>query len=230
MSNPEGHSPDWQNSDQWDEYEWEQALKYSDHLASRYLRLLERFGDLPDAEQLIASKLGDASLLDLEEADLFGADMEEWRDDDNEEEDEDDDEAHGKPGDVLYYESHPVFERSRQLALGWCNIHASVLHPDDRPWGVKILFYFGRVLSCLALSIGDGTYDRPQASLAFAKRGLDLINTILGEIDAKLAESRRYTSTLRKIRELLLEIHDAVVSLVFELRGRLGEGDKPAPQ
>ena len=47
--------PDWDNSHQWNEFEWEQALKNSEESSARFFRLLERFGDdfcdpaLPDS-------------------------------------------------------------------------------------------------------------------------------------------------------------------------------------
>ena len=49
MSDESKPAPNWDQSDHWDEFEWEKALKHSDHLAGRYFRMLERFGDLPDA-------------------------------------------------------------------------------------------------------------------------------------------------------------------------------------
>ncbi len=227
-------APDWKNSDQWNEFEWERALRYSDQLAARYFRLLEPFGDLPDAEEFIADRIGDRSFQEIEELEPYNLEAPEDWDDDDDDDDEDEEEAEarerenrGKPGDSLYYETTPLFERARHLALGWCNIYASVLRPEDRQWGLKILFYFGRILSYLALSIGDGTYDRRPASIAFGKRAAQQINVVLGELDTKGREARRYAAALKKIRELLLGLHDLHMSYLSDLRHKAQDDDVP---
>src|SRR5690606_7984568 len=71
MSAERKYEPDWENSDTWNEYTWEEALKYSDHLAGRYFHMLDRFADLPDAEELIAIKLGRHEFFELEEGELY---------------------------------------------------------------------------------------------------------------------------------------------------------------
>ena len=251
MTDESRPAPDWKNSDHWNEFQWEQALKYSDQLATRFFGLLQRYGDLPDAEEFIAAKLGDKAFTEIDEADPYHFEApEDWRegpddlDDDDGEDDEDGDrpgggrggddddddddpDSRGKPGDSLFYETSPVFDRARQLSLGWCNIFSSVLRQEDRLWGLKILFGFGRVLSYLSLSIGDGTYERLPASLAFGKRAAAQINAILGEIDQMSRETRRYASTLKRIREMLLELHDLTVGYLGDLRKRERDDEPP---
>jgi len=227
MAEEDQGAPDWQGSDNWDERQWEKALKYSDDLAAKYFRLLGRYGDLPDAEEFIATKLGDTGFLDMDEMDPGLAEYESWRTDDGSaagNEGEGAAEVRGEPGDSLYYETCPVFDRSRQLALGWCNIYSSVLRPGDRMWGLQVLFCFGRILSYLALSIGDGTFERPTPSIAFVKRALQQLNTILGELDSRSRLTKRYAATMNRIRELLLGIHDLMVTYLADLRKRQAKG------
>jgi hypothetical protein len=234
-----GPRPDWENSDRWDEREWEQALQYSDDMAARYFRMLDRYGDLPDAEELIAARLGDQQLFEIEEPEFLQE--EGWGFDDTSEIGEPDAEGEGDsdgdgdgaydeqmgPGDTLYFETCPVYQKARQVALGWCNILASVLQPEDRFWGMKVLFHMGRILSYLSLSVGDGTYERVTGSISFAKRALAEINTILGELDAKTRETPKYATMFRLIRELVLDNRELVVTHLFECRKRAG-GEFPA--
>jgi hypothetical protein len=42
----------------WDEFDWERALRESDARADKYRELLEKYGDGPDAERLIAREMG----------------------------------------------------------------------------------------------------------------------------------------------------------------------------
>jgi hypothetical protein len=225
MSTPQGKEPDWENSDQWTEFEWEQGLKHSDHVAGRYFRLLERFGDLPDAETFIAGSLGEQNFFEFQDEPYYlDQDDEDWQDDDDEPGDTENDASERiGPGDSLYFETCPVYQRARQISLGWCNILASVLKPDDRMWGLGILFHLGRLLSYLSLCIGDGTFERLAASIAFAKRGLQEINLILGEIDTKTTAAPRYRSIFKLIRDHLLETHDMLVTLRFDLAKRTSD-------
>ncbi|MDP7743440.1 MAG: hypothetical protein QGF67_18515 [Lentisphaeria bacterium] len=220
------NQPDWNKSEQWTEFQWEQALKYSDHSAARYFRMLDRFGDLPDAEELIAASLGDLGFFELD--DEFAED---WAEEDEFDEDaesgtSDDDGDPIVPGDAMYFETSLVYKRARQISLGWCNIEASVLAKEDHMWGLVILLHLGRLLSYLALSIGDGTFDRAAASIAFGKRSLSQINTILGELQGKSQESPKYAGMFNLVSEHLLETHDMLVAHIENCRR--GDDDEVA--
>ena len=217
--------PDWDNSHQWNEFEWEQALKNSEESSARFFRLLERFGDMPDAEQLISKSIGE-DLHFRDEDESFLSDLDDWKNDDFDIESYSSDEEDPlQPGDGLFYETFPVYQKARMVALGWCNILASELSPEDRFWGLKVLFHLGRVLSYLSLSIGDGTFDRIEGNIAFAKRGLKEINEVLGQLQEKQTENKRYETMCKCIRDLLLELHDLAVAHLLELRKRKNEMD-----
>lgn len=234
LGEPPDSPPDWSQSEHWDEFQWEQALRYSDHLAARYFELMHRFGDLPDADEFITAHLGEFNLDELEDVELYTADENElWRDEDDDDDDDDDedDEAEGRRadgegpvvGDSLFYETTPVYQRARQLSLGWCNIQASVIVQRDRMWGVRVLYYFGRVLAYLSLAIGDGSYDRPHATVAFLKRALAIVNTILGELEAKSEDQPPYGPTFDYIRKHLFEVHDLMEGMLLDTRKRARE-------
>jgi hypothetical protein len=223
----DSNQPDWKNSEQWNEFQWEQALKYSDHSAARYFRMLDRFGDLPDAEELIAASLGDVGFFEFD--DEFG---DEWTEedefgDDAETEADEDGRDPIVPGDAMFFETSLLYKRARQISLGWCNIEASVLAKEDHMWGLIILLHLGRLLSYLALSIGDGTFDRAAANIAFGKRSLSQINNILGELQTKSQESPKYAGMFKLVSEHLLETHDMLVEHNEECR-RHNKGDEVA--
>ena len=222
-------TPDWSQSHTWDEFEWEQSLKYSDHVAARYFRMLDRFGDLPDGEELIVAKIGDNNFFDVEDD---GSYSDEWTDDSEPSDsfssgdDDSDDLDSVAPGDSLFFETYTVYKRTRQVSLGWCNILATVLQSEDRMWGAKILFPFGRILSCLAVSIGDGTFERPSGSIAFAKRAAAQLNDILGEINQKQQQTPAYEAMFKMVREHLLELHDDIIDYLGDLRRRSQSSDE----
>ena len=220
MATEKNYTPDWENSYRWDEQEWERALKYSDHLAYRYFRMLDRFGDLPHAEDVIAAKLGEHNFLQFDEYDEYVYEDGDELDDLEKALDFERSEEFDFPNDSFYYESCPVYQGARQITLGWCNVVASVLHPNDRFWGVRILFYFGRILSYLSLGIGDGTYEHLNGNIIFAKRALHLINVILGELELQTTTWDRYHSVFNIIRKRLLDTQELLVNYLLDCKKR----------
>ena len=215
--------PDWINSDSWDEFEWEKAFKHSEHKSSKYFRLLSRFGDMPNAEEMISNQIGD--LMPLYED--FASDLmleDDWRTDfDPELGMGNDDEVRQDEG--LYYESYPVFQRARQIAMGWSNILSSVLLEEDRFWGLKVLFHMGRVLSYVSMAINDGGFDNPDRSIAFCKRSLHEVNFILGELNNMQSKSPQYKNMFESISNYLLEEHDQLIELLTSCRKRKSDDE-----
>jgi hypothetical protein len=222
--------------DDWDEFDWERSLRDSDRYAARYFELLTRFCDLPGADELIADRMGpdfEENLPDCsydcdtceDRWDCEFAQPQEWLTQkpggtgaDEEEEDDGDDDRPIERGDDLFYETHPAFHVLRQTALGWCNIYAAVLPPEARKPGLRILFEIGRALANLSYSIGNGLYEQPSASIAFAKRSLAHLNAALGEIARLTQDRQRLAKLLRAIRGHLLKARQAVVDHLQECR------------
>jgi hypothetical protein len=228
MKQKKDYSPDWENSESWEEIEWEKALKFSDNLASSYFHMLERFSDLPYAEELIATKLGDQNLIQYEDFFLES----EWNFESTEDHIDDelvdsiDFSEKPEPGDLLFFESSPAYQKARQIALGWCNVIASVLRPDDQFSGIKVLFLMGRLLSYLSLSIADGTFEHINGNISFAKRALNQINSIIGELDKLEKESSRYSTVFTIVRDHLLENHDLVIDYLLGCKKRQKDDNK----
>lgn len=240
---------DRQNPDFWDEFEWEQALRDSDDYARRYFQLLERFSDLPAANELITAYLGrgagdDDCSFDCDQCEeRWSCDLSlanewntaadnEW---DEEEDGEDDDDEEGgtdfergdegpvEPGDTYFYESDNRFKLLRQVALGWCNVYAAILPPESRRIGIKALFHLGRALGNLSYSIGDGLYEHPAASVAFAKRALGHLNAALGAMHQLTSEKARLAPLLGAMRQHVFKSRSAVFDHLQECRRRCRE-------
>ena len=225
--------------DQWDEFQWELTLREDDEAASRYFQLLRRFCDLPGGEQLIADRMGadfegPSAECDIEcdtcphrwEGEATPA--REWlrfpgagNDD---EEDADDEENAPQPGDDLFFEKTPSFNMLRQTALGWCNIYAAVLPPEARETGLQALYDIGRALANLGNSIDDGTFERPAASVAFAKRSLAHINKALGGLHRLSAEKPQLKKLLYAMRGHLLKSRERILQHLEECRQRMDAG------
>ena len=179
-----GNEPEWENSDHWDEFQWERAFKYSEKMSARYFRMLSRFGDFPNAERLIAAHLGDTAVLSALEEEAVEMEFEIGRPDEFDDFDDDDDELDfdqldGKrpePGDPLFFEGVPLYVQAKQVALGWTNVLSNVLEEEDRLWGLQTLFALGRILSYMSMAIADGTFEPIEETVALGKRILYQIN------------------------------------------------------
>ncbi len=237
-------------SNSWDEFQWEQALRESDEYAVRYIQLMKRFCDLPGGGELIARHMGPDYQDKLPDCDFnceecpsrwdceFAV-VNDWSlggyegavDEDDEDGQDDEDDAEGDedselaegpilPGDPLFYESHPVFAALRQTAMGWCNIYAAILPAEMRIAGLKVLYHIGRALANLAYSIGDGLYDQPPASIAFAKRSAAHVNKALGLMAQMIQDTPRLEPLLDTIRVHLLKIREGQIEHLSQCRAR----------
>ncbi len=217
----------------WDEFDWERSLRESDEFANRYFKLLRRFSDLPGADELISKHLdkdesGDFCDLDCENCDrrwdcdfaLFDEWSTEW--DFIETEGDDDDEDEPQPGDTWFYESHPCFRVLQKLALGWCNLYAAVLPPRERRKGLIVLYHLGRALGNLSYSIGDGTYEQPTASIAFAKRSLHHLHTAMKIIQEMMSEKPNLKPILAAMNKHFLQGRQRLVDHLHKCRDLSG--------
>jgi hypothetical protein len=226
-----GNEPDWDKSDDWDEFQWEQAFKYSEKMSARYFRMLSRFGDFPNAERLIAAHLGDTSLLKaLEEEEAIEMEFEiskpehhHYDDDDDELDFEPGEGKRPEPGDPLFFEGVPLYVQSKQVALGWTNVLSNVLEEEDRLWGLQTLFALGRILSYMSMAIGDGIFEPVEETIALGKRVLHQINIVLGIMAEK---EEKYGELFGFVREQLLEVRDGAVNFLMDMRDRREDTDK----
>ncbi len=240
---------DKQQPEEWNEFDWERELRSSDEYAQRYFQLLERFNDLPGADELISSFLG------AEVDDVFGCeyDCEEcehrWECSDNifeglddsfeeqqymsgleEEMEEGDESVEGlseNGGSIefdeeLFFERDPRFESLRRVSHGWCNLYAAVLPPKARHDGLKVLFHLGRGMGNLSCGLGEEGQEFSAASIAFTKRALAHINLSLGLMRRLMQGHPRLAPLLGALRRHLLNARGGIFDHLQKCRGENG--------
>ncbi len=231
-----------------DEFHWENSFREDDEYIASYIKLLKRFSDLPECNQLISRQLGDLSSSrnqneehDFPECSLncnecsnrwhcdfampeLSEEQSQWlppEDDPIDSAPEDEPAAEngeGQPGDIFYYENAPSFVLLRQTALGWCNVYATVLPADDSFTGGKVLFYISRALTHLAASVGDGLYIQVGANIAFAKRALQDLNHAVGLINELSKNHAELESVSGTVRRQLLKVREMILTHLKERR------------
>ena len=211
MSN---NQPDWSKSSQWNEFEWELAMRSSDDFACRYFNLLDQYGDFPGAENYIQAKLDD-KLPDYPEDDFMEYEIEDFfeQSEGNEAPNEDSPIFSG-----IYYETQRSYRVLRQVSIGWCNIFATHLTPEKYLLGTHILYHLGRATAHLASSLADGKYTESLAvHIASGKRAMKQLNEVLGliaHLPQTVPSDREIRDALHKhLCEVQQEISDHLVRL-----------------
>ncbi len=233
-----------EDTSEWNEFDWERSLRESDEYAHRYFKLLQRFSDLPGADELISKHLGPEGNgescdfdcdncerrwdCDLAMMDEWSTDWD-WIEENEDEAPSDDADAPPQPGDSWFYESHPCFRGLQKLSLGWCNVYAAVLPPENRRRGLGILFHLGRSLGNLSYSIGDGIYDRPSASVAFAKRSVHHLHVAMKAIEDLTVERPHLRPLLAAMKEHFLKVREGLIDHLNKCRSLTGDSDEDIP-
>lgn len=227
----------------WNEFEWEQALRESDRYAYRYMRLLRRFSDLPGGSELIADRMQDTETalptcdFDCDECprrwDCEFAMPRDWSLGeipdflDNRREDDDlEDEDFG-----IAYEKDATFALLRQTTFGWCNVFAAVLPAEHRSVALTALYHLGRALGNLAYTLEEEEMEEDRldnSGIAFLKRSLHHINEALGIIARVSNDVPRNKRLMNTLRDHLLQVREGVLKHVQRCRSRLQDGEDPA--
>ncbi|MEA2011587.1 MAG: hypothetical protein U9O87_00660 [Verrucomicrobiota bacterium] len=204
-----------EDSESWNEFDWESFLRKNDDVVNEYFNLLYRFRDFPDVDKLIEDHLKKIirKKEDLDNFDSFFSD--ENRIDPF---DEDLDEEAIFFEEDFMYETHPLYMILMRVSLGWSNIYSSVLPPHERNNGVSVMFYCGKALSLTVQILDiDNQSDSP-IKIALSKRLLNNINRML-EILNKLSEENDYIlELLTGITSPLRKAHDLAVDLLYSCR------------
>lgn len=204
---------DWRNSSNWNEYDWETALKKGDKFAHSYFKLLNRFGDFPDRMNIIEDQLKsqlqkdqelvDSDFLLASDAALFSEEFSEL----SEEEVMD---------ELTNIENNPTYMNLKKTSLGWCNILSSLLREEDKEIGLKILYYLGRCLATMICTLES----KPGStgSTAFIKRTLFYLNACIGLLHKLKASHPSITVVLSEVIKHLSQIHDDTVDALVDSR------------
>ena len=211
---------------EWDEFDYEQLMKESDARADKYMELLEKHGDNPEAEHLIAKEMGwtdedeNTGSLDVDEINRITAEAAEqplapephtegvdWvRTDD---------------GNIRHPLQHRCFENAMKL---WhaCNdrgltktedIDLCQLVSEFQITGAKL----ASALNGLAhgRDLGEGAF-----IVARLKRALDHLHKAQAGLEKVAPKNLLPSEVLAESRQDLFEIRQEILRLMHEFRGR----------
>ncbi|NBB77384.1 MAG: hypothetical protein GVY02_08395, partial [Bacteroidetes bacterium] len=166
-------------SDNWDEYRWEEFLRESDKRTQKYIELLDKYKDHPDSDGIIAKEMGWGHLID-DEVDQ----KERWMDEllsVEYEEGEDWKRLTGyEPTDCKRFEDLPLYKIALELAIEAQKIFEnSVTDQDDE--SVQTFLRFVTIPPAkIAGGFGFGfEQDSIGGNIANCKRGLQAANRML---------------------------------------------------
>ena len=117
-----------------------------------------------------------------------------------------------------YFETDKSYVLLRQVSIGWCNIFATLLNMEHRPYGVRIIFHLGRALAYYQGALADGIYTKPESFIAATKRALDNVNKAIGEIDDLGRKRDVYNNVTKSMKGHLRQVHDRMVDHLNKLR------------
>ena len=211
----------------WDEYDWERFLRKQDKRTELYLELLDRYGEHPDRESLIARAMGWTDFEKEEEAlwEQSGLEMEVVGEGELEEWDElDKDEALaqvmeevGGHDDV---EVHPLYQASFELTL-WLDEALSARGPAvaTHPAAVELSKQICILGGKLAAALSDLEGAELGMTLAYLKRALRAATLALNAY-AELHREKAFGRIRdRQLRERLFGLRGGIVGMMGEVRG-----------
>ena len=125
----------------------------------------------------------------------------------------------------LAYEKDGTFALLRRTTLGWSNVYAAVLAPDQRPVALRALYHLGRSLGSLAYTLEETDEERAAAGIAFLKRALQHLNAALGDLAELGQDTGRQKRLIGTIRGYLLKVREGLLNHLQQYRAALNNSD-----
>jgi len=216
---------------EWDEHDYEKFMKECDARTDKYMELLEKYGDCPEAEEKIAKEMGWLRELTPEEAEAENRRIEEMNraceEALNEPPPEPDSHREGidwtrtGKGDLRHPLQHRCFESAAKV---WheCDELGLAESPDEdlqqfvfefQTTGVKL----GGALQNLARGRG---YRDDAFTVAYLKRTLDHLHKAQAGLEAVVPKKLLPEKMIVEARKELFEIREGILRLMDEFRGR----------
>jgi len=217
---------------EWDEHDYEKFMKECDARTDKYMELLAKYGDSPEAEKKIAKEMGWTRELAGEEAEAEEQRIEEMNraceEAANEPPPEPDPHREGidwirtKKGDVRHPLQQRCFESASKV---WheCDALGLAESPDEdlqqfvfefQTTGVKL----GGALNGLARGRG---YRDHAFTVAYLKRALDHLHKAQAGLEAVALKKLLPEKMITGARKELFEIREGILRLMDEFRGRV---------
>jgi hypothetical protein len=216
---------------EWDEHDYEKFLKESDARTDKYMELLDKYGDSPEAEEKIAKEMGWLRELTEEEAEAERQRIEEMNraceEALNEPPPEPEPHREGidwvrtANGDLRHPLQHRCFESALKVWHACDELGLAESEDEDlqqfifefQTTGVKL----GGALSGIAR--GEGFSD-PAFTVAYLKRALDHLHKAQAGLEAVATKKLLPEEMVAGARKELFEIREGILQLMDEFRGR----------
>jgi len=213
--------------EEWDEFDFERALRESDARADKFRELLEKLGNAPDAEEQIAREMGWTWLLEArrqaeEESEAVPELLEPETASDPEAPDpatEGTDWIRTDDGDI----SHPLVHRCTEGAIRL----AQEFPDEDRPPGddpdfQQLLAEYQIAAAKLAGALDGLAYGRdtqhPAFTVACLKRALDHLHAAINALAATQEKRLLPTAAGDRLRTEFFELRERILALMQEFR------------
>lgn len=229
-----------ENLEEWDEFDFEKSMRESDAITDKYVELLEKYGDSPEAEQRIAREMGWDTLAEtLEEAApdddpeapagtdesgpaaLSGEEVEDLADP------QPDPATEGVDwirvdNDVI---RHPLAHRAHRVTLRMIDlVDAAAPAGEDDGQLIALMSGVTTLGAKLAGALNGLAYGRPLAGLAFTvaylKRALDPLHRSQAALRHVAERGQIEPETVGWLRNELFEIREEILRLMEEFRRR----------
>jgi len=218
-----------ENIEDWDEFDYERSLRESDAITDKYLELLQRYGDAPDADTLIAKEMG----WDKEDAGNPGTQDKGW---DVDEINRNCADAEGHPpqpdpltegrdwvradnGDIRHPLSHRALERVIELMRQLEELGLDKAEDKDL---VSFVGEFQITSAKLAGALDGLAEDRSLVSGGFVvaclKRALDHLHKAQAGLENVIPRKLLPDGMLTRNRKELFDIREEILRLMQEFR------------
>ncbi len=216
---------------EWDEHDYEKFLKESDARTDKYLELLDKYGDSPEAEEKIAKEMGWLKELTPEEAEEESKRIEEMNraceEALNEPPPEPEPHREGidwirtRDGDLRHPLQHRCFESAVKFSKQVDKLGLKKSEDDDL---LQFIFEFHTTGAKLAGALNGIAEHRGFADAAFTvaclKRALDHLHKAQAGLEAVAPKKLLPEPMISAARKELFEIREGILKLMDEFRGR----------
>lgn len=219
-----------EESEVWDEFQWEEFFKRSDEKADKYGRLIEKYGEDLDAEKLIAKEMGWDWVVEALEAEERGElpeedDGEDWNDGD--EEGEEWKAAAGIERDLhIEGDYPPVHEKARGFALAAIDFVKQLGENYPREECIQKFIEGATVPGAKIAGSTAFAHDIKMlgGAIANCKRGLDAANRCLEALQKMKEKKIMDDGTYLRFVEQAKTVRDELAIHIAELRDRFQKG------
>ena len=199
---------DFDDSEVWNEFQWEAFLKAQDQKTEKYFGLMEKYLDHPDRDALIAQEMGWNFEFEEEWQEIEGEFQEITDEMESEMEDDLDDEL----AEEVF--SHPAFEDAMK-------VHYWIEEVISRHSGLSehpvFAGFVGRFATCsakLAGALYQDSTDEIGMVIAFLKRGLKAANDSLGFLEELKTRSLLSEEEVEQVKAPLFSLRQFLVDIM----------------